>query len=370
VNHWQRLRLGEIIELEYGRSLPVPKRRDGVVPVYGSNGQTGWHDEALIEGPAIIVGRKGSIGKVHYVSVPSFPIDTTYFVKIKNPDALELRFAYYLLEGSRITELNSATGVPGLNREHAYNEPIVLPPVGEQRRIVELLDRAGEIRRRIVAAYAKARAVVPALFLDKFGDPASNPKGWQMATLGDIIVRITGGKNIEAGNGTSKYRIMKVSAVTSGIFKPNEAKPAPDDHIPAPDHHVRDGDFLFSRANTSELVGGVAIAHKPPDGLLLPDKIWRIEWDREKVDRKYAYSLLRTSEIRRVFALIGSGTSGSMKNISQAKLLRVSVPLPPLLRQKAFAEQVDRLEALERHLDSAAAKADAMVAGLSAEVFA
>ena len=194
-------------------------------------------------------------------------------------------------------------------------------------------------------------------------------KSWPTVVLGDVIDRITGGKNIEAGNGTSQFRIMKVSAVTSGTFKPEESKPAPDDHCPASDHHVRDGDFLFSRANTSELVGAVAIAHSPPAGLLLPDKIWRIEWDRQHIDPRYAYSLLRTSEIRRIFVMISSGTSGSMKNISQAKLVRVPVPLPPLPLQTAFAKQVHRIEALARHLDAAAAKAEAMAAGLSAEVF-
>ncbi len=246
---------------------------------------------------------------------------------------------------------------------------VPLPPLDEQRRIVGLLDRAAEIRRRAYAARAKARAIIPALFLDTFGDPATNPKGWPVVELGDVISRITGGKNIEAGNGTSKYRIMKVSAVTSGIFKAHESKPAPDDHIPAEDHHVRPGDFLFSRANTSELVGAVAIADDVPAGLLLPDKIWRIEWTRTRIEPRYAYSLLRSSEIRRIFAVIGSGTSGSMKNISQAKLVRVPIPLPPLAIQTAFSEQTHRLESLARHLDAAAAKAEAMAAGLSAEVF-
>ncbi len=244
-----------------------------------------------------------------------------------------------------------------------------LPPLDEQRRIVGLLDRAAEIRRRADAARAKARAIIPALFLDTFGDPATNPKGWPVVELGDVITRITGGKNIEAGNGTSQYRIMKVSAVTSGIFKAHEAKPAPDDHIPAEDHHVRPGDFLFSRANTSELVGAVAIADDVPAGLLLPDKIWRIEWTPARMEPRFAYSLLRSSEIRRIFAVIGSGTSGSMKNISQAKLVRVPIPLPPLPIQTAFAEQTHRLDSLARHLDAAAAKAEAMAAGLSAEVF-
>jgi len=259
--------------------------------------------------------------------------------------------------------------IKNLNKSALERYRIPLPPLDEQRRIVGLLDRAAEIRRRADAARAKARAIIPALFLDTFGDPATNPKGWPVVELGDVITRITGGKNIEAGNGTSKYRIMKVSAVTSGIFKAHEAKPAPDDHIPAQDHHVRAGDFLFSRANTSELVGAVAIADDVPAGLLLPDKIWRIEWTPTRIEPRYAYSLLRSSEIRRIFAVTGSGTSGSMKNISQAKLVRVPIPLPPLAIQTAFAEQVQHLEALARHLDAAAAKAEAMAAGLSAEIF-
>ena len=234
---------------------------------------------------------------------------------------------------------------------------------------MRLLDRAAEIRRRADAARAKARAIIPALFLDTFGDPATNPKGWPVVNLGEIIARITGGKNVEAGNGSSPYRIMKVSAVTSGVFKPSEAKPAPDDHEPAVEHHVRAGDFLFSRANTSELVGAVAIVHETPPGLLLPDKIWRIEWDEACVNPVYAYSLLRTSEIRRIFALISSGTSSSMKNISQAKLVRVPVPSPPIAAQTAFAESARSLEALARNLDAAALKAEALAASLSAEVF-
>lgn len=264
---------------------------------------------------------------------------------------------------------NTGARMPRADMSVLLDMAIPLPPLHEQRRIVGLLDRAVEIRRRADAARAKARAIIPALFLDTFGDPATNPKGWPIVELGDVIARITGGKNIEAGNGTSKYRIMKVSAVTSGIFKAHEAKPAPDDHIPADDHHVRVGDFLFSRANTSELVGAVAIADNVPAGLLLPDKIWRIEWTPTRIEPRYAYSLLRSSEIRRIFAVIGSGTSGSMKNISQAKLVRVPIPLPPLAIQTAFAEQTHRLESLARHLDAAAAKAEAMAAALSAEVF-
>jgi type I restriction enzyme S subunit len=297
---------------------------------------------------------------------------TGFSVLRAKPCVLPSYVFHYVKTPAFISATSSAVAgalYPAITASFLRSLPIPLPPLDEQRRIVGLLDRAAEIMRRADAARAKARAIIPALFLDTFGDPATNPKGWPIVELGDVIARITGGKNIEAGNGTSKYRIMKVSAVTSGIFKAHEAKPAPDYHIPADDHHVRVGDFLFSRANTSELVGAVAIADDVPAGLLLPDKIWRIEWIPTRIEPRYAYSLLRSSEIRRIFAVIGSGTSGSMKNISQAKLVRVPIPLPPLAIQTAFAEQTHRLESLARHLDAAAAKAEAMAAGLSAEVF-
>jgi type I restriction enzyme S subunit len=338
---------------------------------------------AVSESAARIVGSNSVLAVVRSgILAHTFPVATLAREVSFNQDikaitpkngSLLPAFLFWMLKGqeAQILRIGVKKGATVHSLSNGFLESLLfpLPPLDEQQRIVGLLDRAAEIRRRADAARAKARAIIPALFLDTFGDPATNPKGWPIVELGDVIARITGGKNIEAGNGTSKYRIMKVSAVTSGIFKAHEAKPAPDYHIPADDHHVRVGDFLFSRANTSELVGAVAIADDVPAGLLLPDKIWRIEWIPTRIEPRYAYSLLRSSEIRRIFAVIGSGTSGSMKNISQAKLVRVPIPLPPLAIQTAFAEQTHRLESLARHLDAAAAKAEAMAAGLSAEVF-
>jgi type I restriction enzyme S subunit len=261
------------------------------------------------------------------------------------------------------------TSLPSLPLSLIKAAKVPLPPMEEQRRIVRLLDSAAQIKRCAEAAHAKACAVIPALFFDTFGDPATNSKGWPVTPLGDVIETVVGGRNLQAGNGNSPYRIMKVSAVTSGFLRPEESKPAPDAYSPPSQHFVRDGDFLFSRANTSELVGAVAIAHSPPENLLLPDKIWRISWKLDRFHPIYAHALLRTAEVRRIFAIIASGTSDSMKNISQAKLLRIPVIAPPIGLQAGYAEQVQRIKALTTNLTAAAAKAEAMAASLSSEVF-
>jgi type I restriction enzyme S subunit len=139
--------LGEICELKYGRSLPASMRAHGHVPVLGSNGRVGTHSEAITNAPAIVVGRKGSIGEVRYSVEACWPIDTTYYIDASSTSE-HLRWLYYALIGLRLTDLNKATGVPGLNRNDAYEKKLRVPSVPVQRRIAAILDKADDIRRK------------------------------------------------------------------------------------------------------------------------------------------------------------------------------------------------------------------------------
>ena len=126
-----------ICTLEYGSSLPKEKRVDGPYPVMGSNGISGYHNEYLIEGPAIIVGRKGSAGEVVYVERNCFPIDTTYYVKPNDPENTDILFLYHLLKTLDLPSLREGAGIPGLNRNDVYEKyKLPLPPLEVQREIV------------------------------------------------------------------------------------------------------------------------------------------------------------------------------------------------------------------------------------------
>ncbi len=130
-------RFEEVCTLEYGASLPKEKRVDGPYPVVGSNGITGYHNAYLIEGPAIVVGRKGSAGEVTLIEKNCFPIDTTYYVKQTNPAESDLSFLYWLLKTLNLPELRGGAGIPGLNRTDVYQtHPIPLPPLEVQKEIV------------------------------------------------------------------------------------------------------------------------------------------------------------------------------------------------------------------------------------------
>src|SRR5688572_23848437 len=135
---WTNTKLGSVLTLEYGKSLSESNRDGGDYPVYGSNGIVGNHSEFLVNGPGVIVGRKGSYGEIVWSDQSFFPIDTTYYV---SPSKLiDIRLAYYLLRTVDLKSLNRSTAIPGLNRNDAYNIDILLPPLPEQKRIVAKLD--------------------------------------------------------------------------------------------------------------------------------------------------------------------------------------------------------------------------------------
>lgn len=131
------LRFDEVCTLEYGASLPKTARRDGPYPVMGSNGITGFHDEFLVDGPAIVVGRKGSAGEVTWIDDDCYPIDTTYYVKQRDPAASDLRYLYWILQSLDLPALRGGAGIPGLNRTDVYERhQVPLPPLEVQQEIV------------------------------------------------------------------------------------------------------------------------------------------------------------------------------------------------------------------------------------------
>ena len=116
---WEVKDLGKVIELAYGKALKAEDRRGGDIPVYGSNGQIGWHNEGLVNGPGVVVGRKGNPGIVTWAQSDYFPIDTAFYVIPKTAD-LKLPFLFYALTAQDLPSMAADSAVPGLNRNLAY----------------------------------------------------------------------------------------------------------------------------------------------------------------------------------------------------------------------------------------------------------
>jgi type I restriction enzyme S subunit len=142
---WEIGGLGGMYELAYGKSLPKKVRVQGAHPVYGSGGVDGTHEIPLVEGPGVIVGRKGTVGSVHWCDSDFFPIDTTFYV-VKRQGAPGFLWAYHLLKNLGLDRMNSDSAVPGLSRSTAYAQPCVQPPKPVAVAFEVLAERLFELR--------------------------------------------------------------------------------------------------------------------------------------------------------------------------------------------------------------------------------
>lgn len=311
-------------------------------------------------------GKVGQADLHHPVGVGS-----TEFHVIRPSDGLDDRYLLHFLRQARVRVAGELrmTGSGGQRRVPASflsELELPLPPVTEQRRIAAILDRADAIRTKRRQVLAHLDSLTQSIFRDMFGDPAN---AVSQAVFGTVAA-LSGGRNLVAEDSTtdSPYRVLKISSVTSGHFRASETKPLPPGYVPPDRHLVRPGDLLMSRANTAELVGAVAYVSATPGNLALPDKVWRFEWKVE-AEPAYYHALFRSSAIRRRISLLASGTGGSMKNVSKAKLEAMPIPIAPLSAQRNFAAQSSAVDAESSRVRVALAADDELFASLQSRGF-
>ena len=287
-------------------------------------------------------------------------------------------FAKYMMRGAEFRTrlsnfINKAVNQASVSIGNLKTIPVTVPSLAEQLRIAEVLDRAEALRTKRRAALAQLDSLTQSLFLDLFGDVTTNDRKWPVRAVNEFVAGFESGKSIvgdDEEDAKSAYRVLKVSAVTSLEFRPEQSKAMPPDYRPPPSHIVRTGDLLFSRANTAELIGATAFVSATPPNLLLPDKLWRFVWhDEPKADPHFVRFLFQRPKFRREISQRASGTSGSMKNISQDKVLTIETGLPPLLLQREFARRVTAVEKLKMSHRASLSELDALFATLQHRAF-
>ena len=289
---------------------------------------------------------------------------------IQTDGQLNRDFLFHFLLHKRAALVAKSIGgaQPNISQTIIRDTLLPLPPLGEQRRIVGLLDRAAEIRRRADAARAKARAIIPALFLDMFGDPATNPKGWQVGTVGDVLDSASYGTSQKASDSGAGLPVIRMGNVTmAGRLDTADLKYVELTEQDREKAELLAGDLLFNRTNSKELVGKTGMWDGRFEAVAASYFI-RLRVRHERIVPAYLWAFFNTSHMKRVLFRTARGAIGQA-NINAKELRAFPVAVPPLPLQTAFAEQTQRLETTARTLDIAAAKAEAMAAALSAKVF-
>ncbi len=351
--YWPTKKLGEVVELAYGKGISKTERHaSGQYVVYGANGGLGRTDKFLVEGEAIIVGRKGSVGELHRVSGKFWPSDVTYF--IVGNDQIDVDYLFYFLKSQKLQRF--AVGVkPGLNRNRVYELGIPLPPLAEQKRIVakleKLLGKVKEAKRLRAEAQALTASLLPAE-LDKIFKEGKK-KGWEERKIAEVARVINGraysqNELLEKG----KYRVLRV-----GNFFTNKSWYFSDLEL-EPDKYCDNGDLLYAwSASFGPRIweGERVIYHY---------HVWKIEPSR-LISKFYLKYLLEeiTEEMR-----AEGGRGATMSHLTKGNFENVLVPVPPLAEQRRIVAHLDTLSEKVRTLQALQAQTATDLAALEKSI--
>lgn len=295
--------------------------------------------------------------------LPTLPLDRQYM-------------SYFLRAPAtvqQIAERSSGARMPRADMDFVLSLPIGLPPINEQRRIVDLLARAEGIVRLRREAQQKAAELIPAIFIDMFGDPATNPKGWPVAKLGELLSSIDSGHSPKCSDRhrrADEWGVLRLGAVSRCEYDENEHKTLPREIVPDSSIEVKSGDLLLSRKNTAELVGASAYVWTTGGRVLLPDLIFRLQLvESAPVNAIYLWRLLTTDAKRSALTRLATGSAGSMPNISKERLRTLPVEVPTLELQLKFADRVKEVRSIRQQQQAAIEKAEAVFASLLADAF-
>lgn len=357
----------------------IPAFDDGSKPVIEHGLQIKSQKTAISRGAVLVSKLNPRIPRVWYVAdeQPFRRICSTEFVPFK-PDTSRLSPEYLafalrqLLTGGQIT---GSTSAATKSRERAKPSDIAallipVPALDEQQRIVDLLSRAEGIVRLRRQAQQKAAALIPAIFVDMFGDPATNPKGWPMARLGTVAV-VQGGLQVTRARESLPLErpYLRVANVYRARLDLNEVKSIRLTEAEFERTRLVPGDLLFveGHGNPQE-VGRVAVWDNNVPDCTHQNHLIRARLNPERVLPEYACWLLNSAGGRQSLLRAGKTTSGlstiSVQNVKDAEVL-----LPPLASQSSFKRQVKAVEAIVALQDAAATKAEAAFGALLARVF-
>jgi type I restriction enzyme S subunit len=250
VGEWHCCTWGDAISLEYGKALRGHAGSTGRYRVFGSNGPIGWTDQALTQGPGVILGRKGAYRGVEFSQEPFHVIDTAYYVVPRME--LDMRWLYYAVKHYRLGEIDDGSPIPSTTRAAVYVQDLEIPPLPEQKRIAHILgtlDDKIELNRRMNATLeAMSRAIfkswfvdfdpvrqkaagqqpvgmdakTAALFPDSFEDSEIGevPNGWRVTRVADVTHRVTKGDTprksavAEVAQATRMVSMIRVNAIS------------------------------------------------------------------------------------------------------------------------------------------------------------
>lgn len=284
----------------------------------------------------------------------------------------EYLFWFLLSKADEIERMGVGATVKGITLPQLKSLPVPVPQKHIQRRIVNILKRADSIRRLRKQAQDTARQLIPALFIDTFGDPATNLNGWNIKPLkevADIGSGVTKGRKLDLdGHHTIELPYLAVSNVQDGYLNLSKVKSIRIKPKEIEKYQVIPGDFLMTEGGDPDKLGRGAIWNGEIDVCLHQNHIFKVRCKRERLLPEYLKSLVGSHYGKGYFLRVAKQTTG-IASINKTQLGKFPVQLPPLELQNKFITQVDCIQSIISQQAAAQAGAESTFQSLLHRAF-
>lgn len=346
-NRMEKIKLTDICNPKQWKTIPTSELLEDGYPVYGANGIIGYYSEFNHKNPVITVTCRGATCGTINITVPKSYVTGNAMCLDDVRSDIYMEYLYYCLKHYNFNNVISGSAQPQITRQGMEKIYVTIGSHNEQMDIVDKLKKVENVIGLKKQELKQLDTFVKSRFVELFGDPIKNPKGWEVVKLSECLERIDNGKSFTCDSNAREGvfpAILKLSAATYGDYRPYENKALLDEKQFVESVEVHRGDLLFTRKNTPDLVGMAAYVFETPEKLMMPDLIFRLVTN-ERMTPTFLWQLINNREFRPAIQGISGGSAKSMSNISKERLKNIEVICPPISEQKKLEgvlEQVDK----------------------------
>lgn len=346
------VKLTDVCRPKQWKTIPTEQLLTEGYPVYGANGVIGYYSEYNHEESVVTITCRGATCGSVTLACPKAYITGNAMCLDEVKANIRIDYLYYCMKHYDFRNVISGSAQPQITRQDLGKVRIQVYSMDKQYEIVTALKRAEGIINLCKQQLSALDTLVKARFVEMFGNPVSNPMRWEKAQLQEYLLNIENGKSIVCSNEPRQGAwpaILKLSAATYGEYRPSENKALLEITQYIEGVEVHNGDLLFTRKNTPELVGMAAYVNSTPAKLMMPDLIFRLN-TKERCSKVFLWQLINHKLFRAKIQNLASGSAKSMSNISKERLLKLEVYMPPIELQHdfaAFVSQVDKSKLID-----------------------
>jgi len=341
-------------------------------PVYGANGKIGFYNSYTHEHPTVLITCRGATCGSINISDPKSYVNGNAMALDNLSEEVDLYYLKYYLEYRKLDDIISGSAQPQITGKGLSKVKIPLPPLDQQKKIAAILDAADAYRQKTKALIEKYKELTQSLFLDMFGDPVTNPKGWDKLILSSCFIsKKEGTKCGPFGSALKKHEyvdngipVWTMYNIKADGFNENKCLfITPEKYDDLASYETKFGDIIISRAGTIGKMCVVTYAKKA----IISTNLIRLRLDTEKILPMY-FSLLMNKWGPKI-ARLKTGADGSFTHMNTGILNGIVLSVPPLELQNQFAERVQAIEAQKAQAQASLAQAEDLFNSLLQRAF-